>query len=128
MNERILLVDDEEIPPKVLTEMLKVFDYRVVAKQSADEALSAFREDPHGFDIIVSDQLLGDGILGTTLAKEFLKLRPDMPIVLCTGDVLLIRTEAMSIGIYSLIQKPVTLDRLIHVVESALRRQCGIIS
>ncbi len=122
MNERILLVDDEEIPLKVFKEMLEVAGYRVVAKQSADEAFSTFRKDPHGFDIIVSDQFLGQRILGTTLVKKFLKLRPDIPIVLCTGDAESIKEEATSIGICSLIQKPVTLDRLIHAMESALRR------
>lgn len=123
MNERILLVDDEEIPLKVLTEMLEMGGYRVEAKQSSNEAFSAFSQDPHGFDAIISDQFLDNTTLGTALSREFLKVRPDITIVLCTGDAETIREEAMSVGIHSLIQKPVTIDRLIDTVSCALRKQ-----
>ncbi len=122
MNERILLVDDEEIPLKVLTEMLEVGGYQVEAKQSSNEALSAFSQDPHRFDVVVSDQFLDNTTLGTTLSREFLKLRPDITIVLCTGDAETIRDEATALGIHSLIQKPVTIDRLIDAISGALRK------
>lgn len=123
MNEKILLVDDEEIPLKVLTEMLEVGGYRVEAKQSGNEALFAFSQDPHGFDAIVSDQFLDEAILGTALSQEFLKVRPDITIVLCTGDAETIRDEAISLGIHSLIQKPVTIDRLLDAISGALRKE-----
>lgn len=123
MNERILLVDDEEIPLKVLTELLEVGGYRVEAKQSSKEALLAFTEDPHGFDAIISDQFLDNAVLGTSLAREFLKVRPDITIVLCTGDAETIRDEAISLGVHSLIQKPITINRLLGTVASALRKE-----
>ncbi len=123
MNERILLVDDEETPLKVLTEMLEVGGYRVEARKSSNEALLTFTEDPHGFDAIISDQFLDNAVLGTSLAREFLKVRQDITIVLCTGDAETIRDEAISLGIHSLIQKPVTIDRLLDAIAKALKKK-----
>jgi DNA-binding NtrC family response regulator len=84
------------------------------------EALSAFRDDPYAFDAIISDQFLDGAVRGTTLSREFLKLRSDVLIVLFTGHAESIREEAMSLGIHWLIHKPVSFDELIHVVKGAL--------
>ena len=119
MNERILLIDDELIPLSVLTEMLEMAGYQVEARQSGREALIAFEQDPYAYGVIISDQFL-DGVLGLTLSKEFLKLRFDIPIIICTGDVEEVGAKAHDMGIRWCLQKPVTFEKLSQTVAAAL--------
>ncbi|OPY70037.1 MAG: Response regulator MprA [Syntrophorhabdaceae bacterium PtaU1.Bin034] len=123
MNERILIIDDEQISLQVLRDILEVMGYRVEAKRTGHEALQTFGQDPYGFDAIISDQYLNATVRGLTLAKEFLKIRSDTPIIIWTGDIEEIREEANGLGIRWLLQKPVTIGHLIGTVIEALRNR-----
>jgi PAS domain S-box-containing protein len=117
---RILFVDDEEELAKVWPRMLQQLGYDVLAKTSSVEALQAFRAQPEEFDLVMTDYTMPD-MTGEQLAREVLKVRPDVPIVLCTGFSEKINEEkAKALGITEFVSKPLDLRTLAGVVHRAL--------
>lgn len=116
---RVLLVDDEEVVVRTTRRMLEFLGYEVLEKTSSLDALKAFRADPQGFDFVFTDQTMPD-LTGAALATEILKIRPDLPVILCTGfSKTLNETEAEKMGIKAYLMKPVTLEKLRTVMQKA---------
>jgi PAS domain S-box-containing protein len=83
-GERILFVDDEDALVDLGTQMLRSLGYDVVGRTRSLEALEAFRARPDAFDLVITDMTM-PGLTGVELAKELTAIRPDVPIILCTG-------------------------------------------
>lgn len=83
-NERILLVDDEEDLALASQRMLNNLGYQVIAWSDPHSALQMFRAQPGRFDLVITDQTMPK-MNGTELARELALIRPDIPIILCTG-------------------------------------------
>jgi CheY-like chemotaxis protein len=99
-------VDDEPDLVDVVQEILAGLGYRVVGKTSGTEALEAFRAMPHEFDLIITDQTMPD-VTGEALTREFRQIRPDIPIILCTGFSHVIDGDnAKAMGIDAFCLKP----------------------
>ncbi|MBU0968855.1 MAG: response regulator [Proteobacteria bacterium] len=119
-TESILIVDDEIIIVALHEAVLSSLGYTVTAKTSSEEALAVFKADPHSFDLLLTDQAM-PALSGAKLAEEVLSLRPDLPIILCTGYSSTISEEkAMEIGIKKYLQKPVGSKDLARIVRSVL--------
>lgn len=119
-NERILFVDDEEVLIKMGKAMLEKLGYRLTIKQSSLEALETFRNHPNTFDLVVTDQTMPD-LTGFELAREMLRIRPDLPIILCTGYSVLVDQEVVQAhGIKDLLFKPLTQSALARVIRQVL--------
>jgi PAS domain S-box-containing protein len=117
---RILLVDDEEMVLTSLRNALQRSGYDVIALNNSMEALELFRRNPQEFDIVVTDLTMPQ-ITGIELAKRFIALRPDIPIVLCTGfNDVLDELEAKAIGVRELLLKPAGTSELSSVIRRAL--------
>jgi PAS domain S-box-containing protein len=122
-SERILFVDDEAALVELGSVMLTTLGYRVTSRTSSIEALEAFRVRPHGFDLVITDMTMPN-MRGDHLAMELLKIRPDIPIILCTGFSEMISEEkAKSFGIRQFIMKPISTNDLAKAVREALDRQ-----
>ncbi|MBU1138938.1 MAG: response regulator, partial [Proteobacteria bacterium] len=97
-TERILTVDDESTIVALHKAMLSSLGYTVTMKTSSEEALAALQADPKSFDLLITDQTM-PALSGAKLAEEVLRLRPDIPIILCTGySTTLPEEKAMEIG------------------------------
>ena len=83
-KERILLVDDEELLVGIGKRMLERLGYHVTVKLHSFEALELFYKQPDQFDVVITDQTM-PGMTGIELARRMLLIRPDIPIILCTG-------------------------------------------
>jgi signal transduction histidine kinase/ActR/RegA family two-component response regulator len=119
-TERILIVDDEIIIVALHEAVLSSLGYTVTAKTSSEEALAAFKADPQGFDLLLTDQAM-PALSGAKLAEKVLSIRPDLPIILCTGYSSTISEEkAMEIGINKYLRKPVSSKNLARIVRSVL--------
>jgi PAS domain S-box-containing protein len=119
-RERILFVDDEEMLVEMSQGLLEKVGYEVVTTTSSIEALSLIRNDPSKFDIVITDQTMPD-MTGITLAQEILGLRPDIPIILCTGHSESVSSErARNIGIREFLMKPLTKRELAGAIGRAL--------
>jgi len=119
-EERILLVDDEELVVAVASEMLIGIGYEVVSVQRSSEALDLFRLQPQRFHLIITDQTMPD-MTGMELAAEVLRIRRDIPIILCTGYTdERVRETASAIGIRRILSNPFVLQELASSVRDAL--------
>ncbi len=83
-GESILLVDDEIPVLRVEKEALENLGYRVTIMQDSEEALSLFGKAPQNFDLLITD-LTMPKLDGIALTQEILKIRPELPVILCTG-------------------------------------------
>ncbi len=119
---RILLVDDEKMVVDVQKEALEHMGYEVVARHSSLDALEAFRANPWRFDLVLTDQTMPQ-MTGIELAKEILKIRSDIPIVLCTGLIdSAYKERALEAGIRALVVKPLVLKELSDVLQKVLEQ------
>jgi len=83
-KESILFIDDEELLVEWGKDVLEKLGYKVTAMTDSRGALKSFSKNPLRFDLIFADQTMPH-MTGLTLAREILKIRPDIPIILCTG-------------------------------------------
>lgn len=119
-HERILVVDDEEAIATVEKRMLERLGYKVTACLSSLDALEAFKATPDLFDLVICDMNMPT-MTGERLAGELLAIRPDIPIIVCTGySERLNQKEAGSIGVKSFLIKPIAREEMAKVVRKAL--------
>ncbi len=118
--ERILLVDDEEVLVSLGRQMLELLGYRVESRTSSIEALEAFRSNPDQFDLVITDMTMPN-MTGERLAQKMMMIRPNLPVLLCTGFSESISPEkAASVGIKALLMKPIALHKLARMVRHTL--------
>ena len=119
-NERILLLDDEEFIVKAVQNMLEHLGYKVTALMDNREALKLFSADPSQFDLVITDQTM-PFMTGEDLGKELMRIRPDIPVILCTGYSDLISSEkAIAMGFRGFIMKPFTVREGAELVRRVL--------
>jgi CheY-like chemotaxis protein len=119
-NEHVLVVDDEPVIVQMLQQALERLGYRVTGFTVSMEALSAFQQNPAGFDLVLADMAMPK-MNGEHLVREMTAVRPDIPVIICTGfSERLNRDTAASLGIRGLLLKPVILSDLARVVRRVL--------
>ena len=119
-NEHILLVDDEASIVQMEKNMLKELGYHVTATTSSAELLEIFTNRPDDFDLIITDMSMPK-MNGAELARKLMVIRPDIPIILCSGFSDNMNEEkAKSIGLKSFLLKPVAVEVLSHTIRNAL--------
>jgi PAS domain S-box-containing protein len=119
-QEHILFVDDEELLAQMGHDMLSRLGYRVTACGSSLEALATFQRSPGDFDLVITDQTMPD-MTGLDLARRMLQIRPDIPIILCTGYSNLVdEKKAKSVGIREFVLKPLTKGMVATLIRQAL--------
>jgi two-component system cell cycle sensor histidine kinase/response regulator CckA len=117
---RILFVDDEPSLDELGMHMLESLGYEVVAKTSSVEAFELFRAQPERFDLVITDMTM-PVMTGEALAVEILKVRADIPIILCTGFSHQInKKKAIQLGIKAFIMKPFVLREIGLAVREAM--------
>jgi PAS domain S-box-containing protein len=103
---RIMVVDDEPAVVRMAEKLLTRLGYDVVGQDSSVDALRLFREQPDQFDLVITDHSM-PGITGDVLAKELRRIRPTIPIVICTGySADFTQESAKMAGIDGYIMKP----------------------
>ncbi|MGD8298607.1 MAG: CHASE2 domain-containing protein, partial [Desulfobacterales bacterium] len=116
--ERILFVDDEPELVALSREILERLGYQVVTKNNGMDALQEFREGPNHFDVVVTDMTMPK-MTGERLAHELIGIRPDIPIILCTGfNEQINEQKAKAIGIKAFLMKPLTINQLAKTVRA----------
>ena len=119
-NERILFVDDEECIAYSCNELLKCQGYKVTSVTSSVDALDIFKKRPEEFDLVFTDQTMPE-MSGAELAIELLKIRADIPIILCSGYSAMVSEEdAKRMGIREFCMKPMGMEQLANVARRVL--------
>ena len=119
-SESLLFIDDEEVLLEIGDQILKQLGYEVVANKSSLQALDLFRAEPDKFDLVITDMTMPH-MTGDKLARELMKIRPDIPVILCTGHSRLVSEEkAKEIGIKAFVMKPLAMRNLAETVRKVL--------
>ncbi len=99
---------------------LSSFGYKVTAVTSSVEALRIFKAEPDNFDLVITDMTMPH-MTGQELAEKIVRIKPEMPIILCTGfSELITKEKAREIGISKFITKPISLKDLAQYVREIL--------
>ncbi len=119
-KEKILFIDDEDLLADMSKDMLERLGYHVTVRKSSLEALEIFQNQPDQFDLIITDQTM-PGITGADLARKMIQIRPDIPVILCTGYSSVISEEkAKSIGIKEFALKPLSKKDIAVLIRKVL--------
>jgi PAS domain S-box-containing protein len=122
-KRHILFVDDDEALARLGEHLLEQLGYDVVSKTSSIEALEAFCAEPHRFDLVFTDQTMPH-MTGETLTRELRRIRPDIPVILCTGFSHVMDAEkAQAIGIDAFCMKPLVARDLAVTIQQVLAQR-----
>lgn len=121
-NERILLVDDETIQTEMAEKLLGRLGYQVVPINDSMEALAIFSADRENFDLVITDMIM-PRMTGKTLAEKIFEIKPEIPIILCSGYSHEMKSGVMEqAGITLNLMKPFTMKDLAKAVKTALAK------
>jgi CheY-like chemotaxis protein len=121
----ILFVDDEAVLTFLAQEMLKQLGYEVEVHMNSLEALASFQNTPDRFDLVITDQTM-PMMTGEVLVQELRKIRPDIPIILCTGYSHRIDADkAAAQGIDAFCMKPLVMHDLGVVIRRILAQRAA---
>jgi CheY-like chemotaxis protein len=119
-TERILLVDDEEAIAKMEQKILERLGYRVTIRTASTEAHTAFQAEPEAFDLLVTDMTMPN-MTGIQLANKIRAIKPNIPVVICTGFSDQISQEKYKgYGIHDFVNKPVLGREFAKAIRNAL--------
>jgi len=119
LDDRILVVDDDESIRDLITSMLAHSGYECRAVNSAEAALAELQSSAK-YALMLSD-LAMDGMDGLSLLQRVRRLAPQMPVVMVTGvhDVA-VALDAIRSGAYDYLLKPIEREQLLASVRRAL--------
>ncbi len=119
-SEQVLFVDDEESLVFTVKYKLQKLGYKVVAKQNPVNALELFNKEPDRFDLVITDMVMPE-MTGDVLTEEVMKIRPDIPVILCTGFSENISEErAEALGVEAYVLKPVSTNEMAKTIRKVL--------
>lgn len=116
-----MLVDDEEALCNAATKILTKEGYRVTFVHSAQEGLAKFEAE--GADLLITDLMLPD-LDGIEVLKRAKLARPAVEVIVITGHGTVEKAvEAMRLGAYDFIEKPLDRVALVKAVSKAIEKQ-----
>ena len=119
-RKKILLVDDNWVVGNVACEILEHLGYQVDFKTDPMEALDHFQRNLYRFDLVITDMNMPI-MTGDRLAFEIVKIRKNIPIVMCTGsDINFSKEEAAQMGIKAVIMKPLMGNELKEILHKII--------
>jgi PAS domain S-box-containing protein len=119
-NDRILLVDDEEIVADMGRSILEHLGYKVTVFTNSVEAFSVFQQSPSMFDVVITDQTM-PAMTGFDLSQRMLAIRPDIPIIICTGYSSTVSEEkAKAMGVRGFAMKPLAIKEISTLIRKVI--------
>jgi DNA-binding NtrC family response regulator len=117
---RIMIVEDESLAGKVISEKLKSKHYDVALFRAGEEAFLYFKENP--VDLVLLDYKL-PGMSGEVLFEKIKELNPLVPVIFMTAYSSVERAvKVLKMGAYDYLTKPLEMDELYHTIENALEK------
>ncbi len=119
-DERILFVDDEPAVADTSKRILESLGYQVEIRTDSHEALELFKTQPNAFDLIITDMTMPE-MTGDRLAEAVLDVRPNIPVILCTGfSATIDEIKAKAIGVRAFVAKPMLKVEIAHLIRRIL--------
>lgn len=116
---KILIVDDDTDILFLLRNILEYLGYSVHSCSSSDDALRLFKAEPTLFDLVITDLMMPQ-MYGDELARAMMEIRPDIPIILCTGCRGNALNKASGINFRAIVYKPFEVREIRRIVDHAL--------
>ena len=115
---QILIIDDEDKIRTTLRNALQKQGHAVVTAATINEGKTFLKS---GFDVIILDIMLPDGN-GLHLLKEIITNDPNQVVVMISGHAdISMAIEALKLGAYDFLEKPLSLDRILVTLDNALK-------
>lgn len=125
IGEHILLVDDEQSVASFMQVLLERRGYKVTLCTNSGDALMMFQESPRDFDMIITDQTMPH-MTGVELADEMMAVRPDVPVIICSGYSEFVNEEsAIEMGFRGFLEKPINSDKLFSLLDGIIDRRAA---
>ncbi len=122
-TEQILLVDDEKEILTMERQVLERLGYQVTSHSNSIQALETFKDSPKKFDLVITDMAMPN-MPGDKLSFELVKIRPDIPVLLCTGfSETMSEEKAASLGIRGFLLKPIVMKNLSQKIREVLKKK-----
>ena len=119
----IMVVDDEQSIAMMLQQLLEIHGAQVIRFSDPEQALTAFKNDPHAIDLVITDETMPK-LSGLDMSRIMLEQRPDLLVFLCTGYSDTLNDDVVKkYGITKLLYKPVHHEKLIEEIAELTRRQ-----
>jgi PAS domain S-box-containing protein len=119
-NESILVVDDDIVIGKMLSQMLEKFGYHIDLFHKCKKAFATFKKQPDKYDLVISDLTMPD-LTGVDLAGQIQKIYPGIPIIIMTGyGNQLIGINQKTLGIEKVIEKTIAMNELASAIREVL--------
>ncbi|MBU8910132.1 MAG: response regulator, partial [Desulfobacterales bacterium] len=119
-NETILFVDDEQAITDMTQKMLKRLGYKVETSLNPLQALDLFLSNPDTFDLVITDMTMPQ-MTGAELSKKLIKIRSDIPVIICSGHSSLMDEEkAKQLGIAGYVMKPISMSLIAKAIRKVL--------
>lgn len=121
-NEQILFVDDEPVIADLAKKLLERLGYRVISMTSSVDAVGFFETNFRNIDLVMTDYTM-PGLTGLEMAGKMLEIKPDAPIILCTGFSHELSEEtALQAGIKRFLFKPLEVGQTARTIRDVLDR------
>ncbi len=121
-DERLLFIDDEKSIINMAEQTLTRLGYRVETRLNPLDALELFQSKPDKFDLVITDMTMPQ-MTGVMLSEKLMKIRPEIPVIICSGHSALIDKEkAMQLGIAAYVMKPIIKQELAQTIRKVLDR------
>ena len=114
----ILFVDDDFTNCQLYNSMLSIHNYNVSVYTSSPQALNEFRQNSHQYDVLIADIIMPD-MTGDKLAAECHKIKPELPVILCSGYAEhLNKSTAEEFGVSHYLQKPIDSSEMLSILST----------
>ena len=121
-TEKILVVDDEERALSIMKVVLERLGYKVTAMTSSLKAMELFKEDPHRYDLLLTDLIMPQ-LDGDKLVSEIIEIRPDMPVIITSGFTdTIVNDNFKQISNKAFMPKPFQPQELAKMIRQVLDR------
>ncbi len=112
-GRHVLVLDDEPELAEYIGDLLELYGYQATIETNSQDALSLFKRDPDKFALLITDQTM-PGLTGVELIEKLRVIRPNFPVILCTGYSDIINSDNAKKRGISYLSKPVDADNLIR--------------
>lgn len=122
-TERILLIDDETAIVNIGKQMLESLGYQITTRTSSIEALELFKAKADSFDLVITDMTMPN-MTGDKLARELIRIKPEIPVILCTGySAQINQKQALTMGIRAFVSKPILRREIAETIRKILDKK-----
>ena len=103
--------------------MFERLGYKVQTATTPQDALDRFTLNPSYFDLVITDMTMPQ-MTGVKLSEKLMDIRPDIPIIICTGHSALVDEEkAKELGLAAYLMKPINMKETAQTIRKILDKK-----